>query len=438
MTKTFGKVAYLPIIAAVSYLCFTVLIFFIGPFNWPVSNSDVLLAFLMVCITAIGFGFSAGVLKRSEGRPTESWRSFFRVGSIFSIALVFPATWVYTGKWPWEVFAFVGNQGLAYREMLATLAADQSGIRNYLALARAIMAPAVYCVVPFAILRWRELRRSDVVLLVGHIIAILIFSFMRGTDRETGELVVFCLVTIMVVVCRSTVENGRFPFSLSRVLTVSTLSICVLSMALFLFLDRKESRMGGSGGICVAEGVVCSVRDPNETPASAKVSFAMEMLTGYLAQGYYGLSLALKEDFTSTFGFGHSAFLINTLTKTYNESIYERSYPYKVSGAGWSDKSQWSTMFTWIASDVGFPLVPLVIVVMGFLWGSAWKSAVLRKSDAGALVFLFLTLSVLYIPANNQITQTLDSYFAFLFWLVYWLSHNKKIESASSFVVLNR
>ena len=189
--------------------------------------------------------------------------------------------------------------------------------------------------------------------------------------------------------------------------------------------------MGGAESFCIAQGVVCSERDPREAELFKGSAFAFEMLTAYVSQGYFGLSLGLKEEFTSTYGLGHSSFIMSMYTKFFDDSMYKRSYLYKISQAGWDDKAQWSTIFAWIASDVSFPAVPLLMVVFGFLWGSSWRSAVVYGSDTGALIFLFVSLAVFYMPANNQLTQTLDSYFAFVFWLFMWLCNSRNKDSNS-------
>ncbi|HEN8799339.1 TPA: hypothetical protein U8251_001914 [Pseudomonas putida] len=416
----------IPLWLGVLYLCATIALFFSGPFDWPVNNGGVVLGFLLITLLALALGYTLSGCAITPGRPLLNWRNCYRVGALASIVLLFPSTYVYTGKWPWEVLSVLGDQGAAYQEMLKALEANESGIRSYVSLTRALAAPFVCSVIPFAILHWRSLKLMDVLLLLGHIAAVLVFSLMRGTDRETGELLVFVGGAFMVLAGQVMIRQGRFPFSAAKVVSASLLLAVLLFSTLFLFIERKEARMGGNGIFCIAEGVVCSQRSPGDDPLAGKLNFALEMLSAYMAQGYYGLSLALEEDFTSTMGLGHSSFLMSNFTKVVDDSLYQRSYLNKVNLAGWSDTAQWSTMFTWIASDVGFPLVPLVILVMGFLWGSAWKSALFNGSEAGTLVFLFLTLSVLYAPANNQLTQTLDSYFAFVFWLFIWLGQRRK------------
>lgn len=230
MQVNFERIQYLPLICGLGYLFLTVALFFEGVFDWPVDNGSVLLVFLIVSFFAIGLGFFIGVVKKGSGRELSSWRTFYRVGAIASIVLVFPATWVYTGKWPWEIFSVLKNQGLAYEDMLVALEADESGIRGYLAIVKAIFAPFVFCVIPFAILKWKELQKLDVLLLITHIGAILVFSLMRGTDRETGDLLVYVMMASIVVVARLAVKYGRFPFKISRVV-----AILFLLSAVFIF-----------------------------------------------------------------------------------------------------------------------------------------------------------------------------------------------------------
>lgn len=431
MQTIFDRLRAIPLQLGMIYLLFTILLFFFGPFDWPVRNNDVLLLFLLATLVALCAGYMLGCYTRPPGMCLASWRKFYRLGALLSVVLLFPSTYAYTGKWPWEVVDALGEQGEAYREMLKALEENESGIRTYVALGRAIAAPFVYCVIPFAILRWRTLKPFDILLLLGHIGAILVFSLMRGTDRETGDLLVFLLASFLILGCQAIVRYGRFPFSFGKTLAFIFFFFVAILFTLVLFVERKESRMGGDEVFCIAESVVCSQRSTADDPLTKKLSFTVEMLSAYMAQGYYGLSLALEEEFTSTLGLGHSAFLMANFSKNLDESLYERSYLYKVDQAGWSDESQWSTMFTWIASDMGFPMVPLIVAVLGFLWGSAWKSAVLWRSEAGALVFLLLSLSILYMPANNQLAQTLDSYFAFLFWLVVW---GRQVRSKSGVV----
>jgi hypothetical protein len=142
----------------------------------------------------------------------------------------------------------------------------------------------------------------------------------------------------------------------------------------------------------------------------------------YFGQGYFGLSLALAKDFQSTWGLGHSIALANYYSALFeNEDLYERSYTFRLRDDGWSDLQQWSTMFSWLANDIGFPAVPVVIGLLAWIWGRSWKDAIFRNNDRAAIVFTFMMLMVFYMPANNQLTQTIDVYFAVVCWIIIWL-----------------
>jgi hypothetical protein len=405
---------YAPVLCAIFYLLSTFLLFLFGSFEWPVNNTGLLVFFLVVCALGMLVGFVFGAEISVSLEQSFEWRLFFRFGCVFSILLVAPSTYAYTGKWPWEVFSLIGSQGIAYKQMLEALELDQSGIRVYVSFVRGLTAPFVFCVIPFAVLRWKALNRVDVALLAGHVLAVLIFSFMRGTDRETGDLVFTLLIAAYMLKLRS----NNFEHKV-RSVPIKKFFLCILILiALVVFIDRKEARMGGTDSFCIADGLVCSRPSAESDPFFLKVQFGLDMFSAYLSQGYYGLSLSLNEDFDSTYGVGHSSFLKSMYSRFSDGSVQNRTYIEKISDLGWDARYQWSTIFPWIASDVGFPSVPLVVFLVFFLWGMAWTGSIRQKDDVSSVLFMLLAILVVYIPANNQLAQTLDGYLTFLFWLI--------------------
>lgn len=80
-------------------------------------------------------------------------------------------------------------------------------------------------------------------------------------------------------------------------------------------------------------------------------------------------------------------------------------------------------MHTSIASDVGFPSVPLVTVV-GWLLGRAWFG-VLCNHDVFSVCVLSHTGTMLpHASANNQCVQSGESWFAFMSTVVLWFIAN--------------
>jgi len=145
------------------------------------------------------------------------------------------------------------------------------------------------------------------------------------------------------------------------------------------------------------------------------------MISAYITNGYYGLSLALEQPFESSFGLGHSPALLGLYEKISGSSeLFDSTLVAHVSEAGWDHQYYWVSFFTWIANDVGFVGSLLVVAVLARWFRQAWLDAVYSKNDLAAIVFILLCIVFLYLPANNQIAQTFDMYFAFIVVLIAW------------------
>src|SRR5262249_59886974 len=132
--------------------------------------------------------------------------------------------------------------------------------------------------------------------------------------------------------------------------------------------------------------------------------FAASIAAAYFSQGYYGLSLALDVgDFQSTWGIGHAPFVAALYTSlTGDDELYTHSYTYRLRDVGWSDEHQWSTMFPWLANDISFVGVPILMLLIGFAFGASWRDAVFANDDRAAVVFAIFFILLGYLPAKLQ------------------------------------
>jgi hypothetical protein len=73
-----------------------------------------------------------------------------------------------------------------------------------------------------------------------------------------------------------------------------------------------------------------------------------------------------------------------------------------------------------LANDVGFVGSLLLVGLMARWFRQSWSDAVRSNNDLAAIVFVFLCIAFVYLPANHQLAQTLDSYFAFIVTLIAW------------------
>jgi len=438
----------LPLTLVLIYFLATLTLFFFGPLDWPVPDPVPLSLFLALALVGIATFYLFGAGGEASGTPFLYWKVVIVVGALLGIAILFPSAYFYANKMPWQVIDAFRDQNAVYAALQKKLA-ETAGERTVISIIRAVTFPAIFAVVPLGILNWRMMTWKLWLLVLATALSSVIFSVLRGTDREVFDVIIIVCASIMVLIARWCVATGA---TLSKVLVrrstvIGAIAFLVVAgIALSLFADRRAQRTGYTpeayangtrdapslaghlntpGGwndvMCIRE--ICLDPDhPLVRYVDVPKKYAVLMLTSYLTQGYYGLSLAMTQDFHSTLGLGHSPVLARTLERLmHDNSIYERGYTFRLRSLGWSDESQWATIFPWLANDVGFPGAIAVICLLAFLWGRSWLDAVGGHDDRAAIVFCLLFQLFVYVPANNQLAQTFDGYLTLVGWCAYWL-----------------
>ena len=150
------------------------------------------------------------------------------------------------------------------------------------------------------------------------------------------------------------------------------------------------------------------------------------MLSSYLNQGYYGLSLALEQSFTPTWGIGNSWFTLSIYERlTGDYFLRGRTYPFKLESLGWDPYVNWHSMYTWLASDFSFLGTLLVVLLLAWLLASVWKSLLINHNIFALGLFILLMIMFMYLPANNQIFAFADTYITFWIFLIGWIFTEK-------------
>jgi hypothetical protein len=421
-----------------AYLGVTIIAFVAGPFDWPVDNWTTLLCFLAAVTLAMYGGFRLALTRPAVGAPFDGWRLVIVLGAIANVVILFPAAYAYTGKMPWDVFSALRDQQAAYEELQQTLLLT-ADTRTPVVLARTLAAPLTFAVVPLGLLHWGRMSIQLRILFVVSIGSTLAFSILRGTDREIADLVLISGAATMIKLARLIVHEK---IRLSDIVRRYALGIIFAGLAFLaaatLFIDRKEGRVTDIHYFCFDETTICADFDhPILRAFGERGQFALVMAAAYASNGYYGLSLALGLNFHSTFGLGHAPFLMKAYSDLVgSDALYEQSYTYRLRELGWDDLRVWSTMFPWIANDIGFLMMPVLMLVIGWIFGGTWRDAVLAREDRAAIVFAFMTIMIAYIPANSQLTLVSDSYFSFVVWIAWWLLGRRRSRSSNSYTEL--
>jgi hypothetical protein len=417
----------LPIQILLVYLIVGFCLYLIAPFNWKLQNTLYVSLYFIAMITVFVVGFKWPMhLAIAQARPVPV-KKLVLYGTIAAVVLLIPATQLYSGKYPWQFMELLADQSEAYSRYLERLYSSSQADRAPVAILRTIVHPLVFCVLPLTILNWKKLSWIAKAGAFTVVICMLITSLARGTDRESFDLLVFIGSCWLVNhVRRKNLYDGNVlrRMSSSKLLMFLLLFLGLMVFFLYVFVERKLGRFGGNvTSLCIGSEVdICLTHGAMVAQyLSDWQVFAIGITSGYMSQGYYGLSTAMGLDFQSTWFTGFSPMIARMYESISGDpEMYMNSYTYRLRALGWSDEYAWSTLMIWFANDVGFIGALVVLFMFSYLFGAAWRDAVLARDDRAAIVFVMLFLMFIYLPANNQIGQTLDLSFAFLFWLFRW------------------
>lgn len=430
-----ARLGRLPINAGLAYLAFTFLLFLFGPIDYPIKNNVLVVIYFMLICVVMGLWFRFALRQHLRASTLNISRPIFVVGSILAVLILMPSSYYYTGKMPWEFLSSIGDQRQAYSSLSSQLAATE-GQRGPIIVLRALAMPFVWAVIPLGIMHWSRLGWIHRGLFFSTILCSLIFSALRGTDREIADLLIVSGGAYAVAMARKRVAleagTGRAatgsPGLLARRWRVMVIGALALTVSGSVFVERKEDRMTTISAFCFLNSGACAdYSHPLIAGMNDSGRFATSMSVAYITNGYYGLSLALEKPFIPSWGIGHSS----AISRIYElvasgGNIETRTFNYRNIDDGWPQEYFWSTMLTALANDVSFPGAVFLMGLFAWAWGRSWMDAVFARNDSAAIVFCLATFTVLYFPANLQILQTLEGYATVVFWMVAWLWFRKR------------
>ncbi len=141
------------------------------------------------------------------------------------------------------------------------------------------------------------------------------------------------------------------------------------------------------------------------------------MVVSYMTQGYYHMSFAFDLDFRSTGLLGNNPALIS-LAGAFGISVWEDSYMHRLNERGIDEFGMWHSAYTWWASDVSFYGVPIVLFLLGYLFGFSWAQG--RRGDfLSRIMFIIFGNMLLFLFANN--TYLASVFYAFIVFVPFWL-----------------
>lgn len=433
-----GPTRYVPLLVTLGLFAVSWLLLAVGPIDWHLVSPVRVHVFLALASLAFVAGYVVAVQRRGRSGdpvPSRRWDAsrLVVVASAVYLLLYVPVTWTTTGDLLPDVWQGLRDAGAAYAENKDR----NETVTPAFLYARMLVAPLTILIFPLVLFLWPRLSRTARILGTLCVVLSVALTIAQGINRGVAE---FCgqLVLFLVLVAASSLSRER------RARLARSLVAIVVVVGAFLayYSATMNSRIEADAGATdddSSESVDSRMKDTAligvATTRPDSVYFDLVpaplqseglILSSYLTHGYRGLSLAMDEPFTPTWGLGFSEFFRHNLLRAVGQSDREqaveaRTYAGKITADGWPDGAVWSTFFIHPASDISFPGVVVLMALIGFALGLSWRDTLQRGDPLAAGVFFHLCILSFYLPANNQLFQGGELAIGFTVLLVAWL-----------------
>ena len=269
-------------------------------------------------------------------------------------------------------------------------------------------------------------RKYKIMVIFIYLSIVLIETIGHGKQKQLGDLFIFLSIALFLKV---DLLNKKMRKKLFKTLYVFAV-VCISALVSILYF--RYSAIGINVENINEKTNPLMEYDLDHTIFHVfgdEIGFPLTVFTGYLSQGYYGLSLSLQQSFEWTYMVGNSYSLSILLQRYFGVPVdFHSTYSYRASVAtGWDD-SKWSTVFVWYAGDITFLGTLILFALIAFLYAKVWREAYRYKNPISIILFSMLTIALLYIPANNQIMHTPGSIIAIFFFIILWIFKHKKFN----------
>jgi hypothetical protein len=405
----------LPIVVVLSYLTFTVVLFILGPWQFPVDNPFPLYLFLTLAHAALLLGYLTGIRRRPQGYSGK-WRVSKLVfwSSMVNLVLLFPTSLHRTGSVIPNVVFGLTNPGEAY-DLAYDLGETGDPAVEYI---RILIGPWLGLMFPLAVFYWPRLTRMNRYLSLAGILTTIFLFVAMGKNKGIADTVLLVPILVIASSLAGIIELGP-----RKLLALAVTAVGALVLFVSFFGTVVSSRQGSTVGYAYFAATRTGADYNNflVRNLSDRSATAIQGLDLYLTQGYYALSLALQEPFVPTWGVGNSIFLSRQAARlTGNEQILDANYPARIERYGWDAFGLWSSIYPWIASDVSFPGTIVVVFLIGRLFVLLWLDTLQGANPFAVALFSQVVIMLFYFPANNQLLQSGEGFTAFWVTLLLW------------------
>lgn len=406
------------------YLGATLILYIFGPIQWKTKNPILTISLLIVFQLSYALGFYSSKEKEfiEDNNFNNKWLlKYYCLFAVISIAMnvvyLIRVARLVAGRSVFDVIsmAFTNPSGLYGGG--GTVTSSQMFGGKFFAILVPVFGPITVAIIPITIVYFKQLSLMGKTLGVFSFVSQLFLSLSAGTSEGIVNIIIY-LITGFLLKNRSNRKSNR------KITVIIIITAVVVFLSLFSFV--MENRNKGSFSLSLGGNKI----DFNNAllmmlPENLKA--LLIYLTIYITQGYYGMSLATACSWTPTFGIGNSLYIIQNVEELFNFDLMSYTYMGQAEVYGWGATVNWHTAYTWIANDVSFWGVPVVMFFMGRLLRQVLCDARTTKNPIAIGLSAMLIMFSVFIPANNKILAAPQTFVAFFVFLIIWIFQRRVV-----------
>ena len=406
------------------YLFATVFFYFFGPIKWKIDNGIWLFLYLFVNYSAFYLGYThcyqrkAKSAKYSELITGETDNIDLPYNSkLFKFLVLFSI--ISHVVYAFYVFGGISlNKALYMAQSYIDTIAYEKEYNRYTQILTYLWG-INYFYLPIGIFSIKKMNTVDKVLFILALATELLYSFSMGTMKGIGDVVILAGVSLFLLIK----QRGKSRKDITKSKRRKRLLIIIFIIFVLVFGWTQQGRVelrGKANQNITAGQPQAFVIEEKQWP----MPYFTTMLIFYFSHGYTGLAYALKLPFQWTYGVGNSRALTSMIeTHLGSTPITDNTYVERLERVyGWRNGGIWPSAFSWIASDITFWLIPVLLFALGYLLCKCMFETVFENSTQALVMGSYLCIFFVYLPCNNQIVQSHTSLFslvmiAFLYFL---------------------
>lgn len=373
------------------------MLFYFGPIPWDGARDGWVALVVVTAMLGLNLGCmsipSSATCTYSTIIPPRLAITKISAYAVIFVFILLSANQVYnaTGLSFISTSSWSANFGEVYTEYQENtrIARVSSPLESLMSLIKAALFPVALVAFCYFFLKDKILAALFIFPMIGS-------SFMRGTDKETFDVLVIIIIS-------------AFYSGYKRKIIIG--SALLVPIFLLLFIERK---LGRREDLPACFEFVCINYDGFLSTISPKLEFGWAMIALYITNGYQGLSVALTVPFEFHFGLGHLPPIERLLCSLTRMMCDISTYDERITEAGWDAAYRWTTLFPTLANDIHFLLIPVYMFFMGRIMRSAeifWHN---ERNPVALATLIMFSIFFAYLSANMQVAISLD-------WAVAWI-----------------